>query len=171
MIRRPSSVISLAAGSLFVSSDRAKKLRLGLQELATVREQFAPLISLPDTSAGVIERAAACAMLHSFYTEIEKILKLIAREWDGQVPSSEAWHRELLNQMSVATATRPAVLSTTLVEVLGEFLAFRHLFRGASIVLMRWEKLSPLVAKVDPTYRQTEAEIGTFVRFIEAGAA
>lgn len=51
-----------------------------------------------------------------------------------------------------------------------EFLAFRHLFRGASIVLMRWEKLMPLLARVDLTYKQTEAEIGRFVRFIEAGA-
>jgi hypothetical protein len=83
------------------------------------------------------------------------------------MPSSDAWHKDLLNQMSVATAKRPAVLSPALVEVLGEFLAFRHLFRGASIALMKWEKLSPLVAKVVPTHDQTQAEIGAFVRFIE----
>jgi hypothetical protein len=74
MIRRPSPAISSAAGNSFVSSDLAKKIRLGLGELATVREQLTPLMCLPDTSAGVIERAAACAMLHSFYTEVEKIL-------------------------------------------------------------------------------------------------
>lgn len=170
MIRRPSSVISSAAGNSLVSSDLAKKIRLGRGELATVREQLTPLIGLPDASAGVIERAAACAMLHSFYTEIETILRLIAREWDGQMPSSEAWHRELLNQMSVATATRPAVLSSSLAEVLGEFLAFRHLFRGASIVPMRWEKISPLIARAASTYDQTLADMGTFLRFIEAGA-
>jgi len=150
-----------------VSSDLASKLWLGLEELATVREQLSPLISLTGASAAVIETAAACAMLHSFYTEIEKLLKLIAREWDGQKPSSDAWHKELLNQMSVATARRPAVLSASLVDVLSEFLAFRHLFRGASIALMRWEKLSPLVAKVGPTYGQIEDEIGSFARFIE----
>ena len=170
MIRHPSSATFSAAESSFVSSELANKLRLGLEELSTVREQLSPLISLTDESAGVIERAAACAMLHSFYTEIEKILKLIAREWDGQMPSSDAWHKELLNQMGVATARRPVILSAAPVEVLSEFLAFRHLFRGASIVLMRWEKLSPLVAKVGRTYDQTAAEIGTFVRFIEAGA-
>jgi hypothetical protein len=155
-----------------VSRDLAKKLRLGLEELSEVREQFTPLIALlPDASAGVIERAAACAMLHSFYTEIEKILKLIAREHDGQMPSSDAGHRELLNQMSEATARRPAVLSPALVEVLGEFLAFRHLFRGASIVLMRWDKLSPLVARVGRAYDQAQAEIGAFVQFIEGRTA
>jgi hypothetical protein len=151
-----------------VSSDLAKKIRLGLEELATVREQLTPLVSLTDASAGVIERAAACAMLHSFYTEIEKILKLIAREWDGQMPSSDGWHKDLLNQMSAATSRRPAVLSAPLVEILSEFLAFRHLFRGASIALMRWEKLAPLIAKVGRTFEQTDAEIQAFVRFIEA---
>jgi hypothetical protein len=72
--------------------------------------------------------------------------------------------------MSVATATRPAVLSSSLAEVLGEFLAFRHLFRGASIVPMRWEKISPLIARAASTYDQTLADMGTFLRFIEAGA-
>jgi hypothetical protein len=42
-----------------------------------------------EATAGVIETSAACAMLHSFYTEIEKILKLIARDWDGRLPSSD----------------------------------------------------------------------------------
>jgi hypothetical protein len=78
--------------------------------------------------------------------------------------------QDLLKQMSERTAKRPAVLSLDLVEVLGEFLAFRHLFRGASIALMRWDKLSPLIARVDPTYELVRAEIGVFVRFIESGA-
>lgn len=95
------------------------------------------------------------------------MLKLIAREWDAQMPSSDAWHKELMNQMSAATSTRPAVLSSSLVEILSEFLAFRHLFRGASILLMRWEKLAPLVARVSLTYEQTEAEIHSFIRFLD----
>lgn len=121
-----------------MSHDLATKIQLGLEELAVIREQFNPLLTRsPDATVGVIETAAACAMLHSFYTEIEKILKLIAREWDSQLPSSDSWHKDLLNQMSKSTAARPAVLSAALTEILGEFLAFRHLFRGASIVLMR----------------------------------
>jgi hypothetical protein len=60
-------------------------------------------------------------MLHSFYTGIEKILTLIAREWDGQMPSSDSWHKDLLKQMSKATAKRSAIVSANLVEVLSEF--------------------------------------------------
>jgi len=138
-----------------VSTDLATKIDLGLEELATVREQISPLIAESSSpEVGAMETAAASAMLHSFYTEIEKILKLIAREWDGHMPPSDRWHRELLNQMAAPTNTRPPVVSSDLVGVLKEFLAFRHLFRGASVALMRWDKLAPLVAKVDQTYLQ-----------------
>jgi len=51
-------------------------------------------------------------MLHSFYTEIEKLLTIIAREWDGKELSSASWHKDLLNQMATATEKRPAILST-----------------------------------------------------------
>ena len=84
-----------------------QKIRLGLGELAAGREQMAPIIALsPAAEIGVIERAAACAMLHSFYTRIEKILKLVARERDGQLPSFDSWHKELLNQMAVPSSSR-----------------------------------------------------------------
>ena len=155
-----------------MSRELATKIRVGLEELAIVRQQFEPLLTLPpEAVVGVMETSAASAMLHSFYTEIEKILKLIAREWDGRLPSSDSWHRDLLLQMSSATPKRPAVLSTSLVEMLKEFLAFRHLFRGASIALMRWEKLSPLVAKVDRAYEHAKSELETFAGFLEQKAA
>ncbi|HKW96791.1 MAG TPA: hypothetical protein VJN43_03615 [Bryobacteraceae bacterium] len=151
-----------------MSRELATKIRVGLEEFAIVRQQFEPLISMSsDATVGVIETSAASAMLHSFYTEIEKILKLIAREWDRQLPSSDSWHKDLLLQMSQATADRPAVLSAGLVEALSEFLAFRHLFRGASIALMRWDKLYPLVAKVDATYEDARSELETFIAFVE----
>jgi hypothetical protein len=128
------------------------------------------IVKSSDSKVGDIESAAASAMLHSFYTEIEKILKLIAREWDGQMPSSDRWHKELLNQMAAPTSTRPAVITSGLVETLSEFLAFRHLFRGASIVSMRWDKLSPLVAKVDQTYLQARQELESFQTFLRSGS-
>ena len=152
-----------------MSADLATKIQLGLEELAMVREQMSPLIAKSSNSeVGDIETAAASAMLHSFYTEIEKILKLIARECDERMPSSDKWHKELLNQMAAPTNTRPAVITSGLVEILSEFLAFRHLFRGASIALMRWDKLSPLVAKVDQTYLQARQELESFCRFLRS---
>jgi len=107
-------------------------------------------------------------MLHSFYTEIEKILKVIARGLGEPLPASEAWHKGLLNQMAAPTNARPAVITTDLVEELSEFLAFRHLFRGASIALMRWDKLAPLIARVDQVYSQAKREIEAFCGFLKS---
>ena len=152
-----------------MSADLATKIQLGLEQLAIVREQLSPLIAKrSDSNVGDIETAAACAMLHSFYTEIEKIFKLIAREWDRDMPTSNAWHKELLIQMSSPTITRPAVLTSDLVEVLSEFLAFRHLFRGASIALMRWNKVFPLLAKVDQTHGHVSQDLKSFQAFLRS---
>ena len=121
-----------------------------------------------EAELSVIETAAACAMLHSFYTEIEKILKLIAVDWDKRLPSSETWHRDLLAQMATSTGARPTVIETGLVKQLGELLAFRHLFRGGSIALMRWNKLAPLVSKVDGIYEAVASQLSAFQNFLRA---
>ncbi len=56
-----------------MSPDLARKIELNLEELATIREQFNELLLIPPGAAvGVIETAAASAMLHSFYTENRK---------------------------------------------------------------------------------------------------
>ena len=72
--------------------------------------------------------------------------------------------------MSAATEARPAVITTEFVTRLAELLAFRHLFRGASIALMRWDKLSPLVAKVDGVHDETVRELNQFQDFLRTRA-
>ena len=150
----------------------AEKIQFGLDELAVIRDMMSPLIArTSEPELPVIETAAACTMLHSFYTETEKILKLVALDVDRNLPSSESWHRDLLSQMTAATKMRPAVITPDLVTRLAELLAFRHLFRGASIALMRWDKLSPLVAKVDGLHKEIVQELNQFQRFLRTGLA
>lgn len=118
-----------------MSADLATKIQLGLDELAEIRAQMSPLIARTgESELPVMETAAACAMLHSFYTEIEKMLKIIAIDRDKKTPSSESWHRDLLTQMSAATETRPPVITSDLVNRLADLLAFRHLFRGRRLL-------------------------------------
>ncbi len=154
-----------------MSPNLAEKIQLGLDELAVIKGMMSPLIERTgERELPVIETAAACTMLHSFYTEIEKILKLIALDLDNKIPSSESWHRDLLSQMAAATEARPAVITTDLVMHLTKLLAFRHLFRGASIALMRWDKISPLVADVDGVHEETVRELNQFQHFLRLGS-
>ena len=74
-----------------MSPNLPEKIQLGLEELAVIRGMMSPLIARAgEPELPVIETAAACTMLHSFYTEIEKILKLIALDLDKKIPSSES---------------------------------------------------------------------------------
>jgi hypothetical protein len=91
-------------------------------------------------------------------------LKRIAQDVDGHVPSAEFWHRDLLDQMQISTKDRIPVISAALAERLKEYLAFRHLFRGASVALMRWPKMRPLAEEAAATYRQFNAEVLAFLR-------
>ena len=65
-----------------MSANLATKIQLGLDELRTIGDMMTPLIARTgEPDLPVMETSAACTMLHSFYTEIEKILKLIALIW------------------------------------------------------------------------------------------
>ena len=105
-------------------------------ELDVERKQLNRLIdehrSLLDSCSSIkpsaIELSALATFLHSFYSGIENSLKRIAIEIDGGLPSGDAWHRKLLASMASATDLRPPVLSNTLYETMGEYLAFRHFF-------------------------------------------
>jgi hypothetical protein len=134
-----------------VLADLDTRIQFGLDELVGIRIQMSPPIARTGKQElPVMETAAACAMLHSFFnTGIEKILKL---DRDRKIPLSESCRRDLLSQMATATETRPQVITADLVTRLAELLAFRHLFRGASIALMRWDRLSPLMGKVDQVH-------------------
>lgn len=66
-------------------------------------------------------------------------------------------------------AAGTTVITNDLVTNLAKMLAFRHLFRGASIALMRWNKLSPLVASVDGVHKETVRELNQFQRFLRMG--
>jgi hypothetical protein len=124
-----------------------------------VTEQLMPLvIKGSSTDLDVIETSAVAAMLHSFYTLIEKILEV-----DQAIPEAGQWHRDLIEQMTRPTARRQAVISEDLAEKLKEYLAFRHLFRGASIVLMRWNKMQPLANNANGTFRQFHRELSAFI--------
>lgn len=148
-----------------MSADLAARIQLGLDELAGVRNQMDPSIArINEPDLPFIETAAACAMLHSFYMEIEKIFKLIAMDFDGR----EAVAGVVASRP--ADGDEPADGETTgLVTRLAELLAFRHLFRVASIALMRWNKLSVLMEKVGDVSSEVVRELARFQGFLRQG--
>lgn len=132
-------------------------------ELAQLRLLLAEhrplLLKVRDEAPDGIERSAVAAMLHSFYTGIENLLKRIAIECDGGLPSGSTWHRSLLDSMATPTTKRPAILSHTLHDRLAEYLQFRHVFRQAYSFQLRWEKMQALFWDCQTTLAAVETEL------------
>ena len=114
-----------------------------------------------------IELSALAAMLHSFYSGIENILKRTTLELGDRMPGGESWHKELLDGMTQPTGNRKPVLSPGLRGRLKEYMEFRHFFRHAYTFDLRWDRMKTLVLGCEETLQLAEGELD---RFFEAGS-
>lgn len=142
------------------------------KQQATEREQLQRLLSglhglltqCRITAPTEIELAALAALLHCFYTGVENIFKRVAVELDGDSVRGDGWHRELLLRMKTPTAYRPALLSVELYDTLNEYLRFRHVFRNAYSFDLDWQKMSPLVLRLEDTFQKLEQALNDFLK-------
>lgn len=106
--------------------------------------------------------------LHGFYNGVERLLEIVAREIDDSLPSGPTWHRDLLQQMQLDVPdVRPAVLAPMTVQLLEEYLGFRHIVRN----LCTWDfmptKLGELISRVDQTLAALDRDFVRFDTFLE----
>jgi hypothetical protein len=114
---------------------------------------------------------AAALSLHGFYSGAERIFEWIARQVDGTLPQGPAWHRELLDQMTLdVPGVRPSVLQKVTAKQLEEYLGFRHVVRN----LYTWEldttKVKRLIKRLPHTLQAVEKDLETFGRFLDAAS-
>jgi hypothetical protein len=105
--------------------------------------------------------------LHSFYSGIEKIFKLIAKEVDENIPDGPNWHEELLAQMSLdITAIRPPVISGKLKNNLQEYRSFRHLIRNIYTYNINPQKIKPLIEILPSLLKDIDKDLKLFSKFL-----
>ncbi len=115
----------------------------------------------PDEQAHFLNSLALS--LHGFYNGLERIFETIARQLDPSFPSGERWHRDLLAQMGQEIpGVRPSILSPSSVEMLDEFLAFRHRMRNIYAFHLDAERLHTLLERLPDTWQQVRADIEAF---------
>jgi hypothetical protein len=139
-------------------------------EIALIDELFESHESLLEKiktgMPGRIEISATATVLHSFYNGVENIFERIANRLDEDLPSSEFWHQELLQQMKSETSKRYAVISEELYEKLNLYLGFRHFFRHAYAFQFKWDKIKDLILESPAVYKQFKEEITEFIKRI-----
>jgi hypothetical protein len=108
------------------------------------------------------ELLAVAAILHSFYTGIERILKRLVTVAYGEHFSGGTWHIDLLNLAASPTLSRSAIISGALHEVLGDYLAFRHVFRHAYSFDLSWAKMEGMVSACTDVLHRFASELETY---------
>lgn len=111
---------------------------------------------------------SAALSLHDFYSGMERIFHYIASGIDVSVPAGHEWHRELLKQMSVEIPKlRPVILSQESVNMLSEYLAFRHVVRNVYAFQFDPVRVERLVNGLPSVISKVKANLESFVSFLE----
>jgi hypothetical protein len=110
-------------------------------------------------------------IVHDFYTGIEHVFERLAPELNGGLPAGSAWHRELLENMTLdLRGVRPPVLGVETARALEEFLRFRHLFRHLYGFELEWPRLRRLLERLPPAWESVDADLERFLEFLDAAA-
>ena len=106
--------------------------------------------------------------LHGFYSGLERLFELIARHIDRALPTSETWHRDLLDQMaSDQTGIRPAVIGQDSILALDDLRRFRHLVRNVYTTNLAPDKMAGLILALPGLWSRLRAELLAFADFVE----
>lgn len=98
---------------------------------------------------------------------MERAFERIAQEFDGGVPGSGDWHRELLRMMARAVPeVRPAVLSPESLEWLDGCRRFRHRVLHTYGSPLVWDKMAHLVEGAPGGFQRLRADSDRFPEFV-----
>jgi hypothetical protein len=106
--------------------------------------------------------------LHGFYAVVERLFELIARRMDQNLPSGEAWHRDLLRQMAQDLPDiRPAAISQESTIALDRFRRFRHLVQNIYVMNLQADKMAELTTPLPALWANLRDELLAFAVFLE----
>lgn len=146
--------------------DRAK------QELMRIEAAARLLAALPaDETTAWVRRNSLASGIEAVYTEIENVLKVIAIEIDGYVPTGEDWHAKLLETMALSIPDiRPAVLSPTTRAELDELRRFRHVVRNRYALELSDDGINANLHRLTTMLPALETDLERFMQAMSSAA-
>ena len=111
---------------------------------------------------------SAALNLHGWYAGVERLFEIIALQLDGSLPKGEAWHRDLLGQMTLdLPGLRPPVISAAVAQLLDEYRRFRHVVRNIYAESLDPLRVGELVEKLPTLWDRLKSELIGFAEFLE----
>jgi hypothetical protein len=107
--------------------------------------------------------------LHSWYSGVERVFELIAVEIDGGALGGEAWHSELLQQMTLdLQEARPPVIQKNTAVQLDEYRKFRHRIRNIYATSLDPARMQPLISGLPDLWSSVRRDLLAFLEFLDA---
>lgn len=144
--------------------DRAREeAEVQLAELRALLDRYEHLLTDPGSSLDPLTAAPALgAILNSFYSGAENLIRRVLAATDGCLPAGSAGHTEVLAAAARATDGRPALIGPTTHSALLPYLRFRHLFRNVYAQWLDLDVMAPLGGACHVVLRDLEADVRAF---------
>jgi hypothetical protein len=144
----------------------ARRIRQDIDEIQRIRD-----LSLRRWEKALLDHdylGSVAFDLNSFYHGVERILQAFAKAIDGNLPTGDAWHKQLLDQMTKeAPGVRPAILSEATKAALDQYRTFRHVARNIYTVNLDIRKMAGLVDGLPETVEKFCSDIMLFLDFLK----
>ena len=146
----------------------AAEIRVELDRISRLMKEYRDFLDKYSKHMDMHLLRVKASYMADFYMGVEKIFELVIEELNGGAPKGEAWHKRLLQAMTLEVkGIRPAVISHALYEALIQFLGFRHVVRQAYGFQLDERKLAELEGLFDGTWRRFSREIKKFCDLLE----
>jgi hypothetical protein len=146
---------------LTLAAEVRQELDAALRLAREAAETWAKGAAVPEEERRTYVESTALK-LHNFYTACERIFERVAGVFGG-VPHSPDWHLRLLRTMSLdIPEVRPPIISTQLVEMLVDYLRFRHLVRNVYGFELEEGRMQGLVTGLPDVAREVSVQVGAF---------
>lgn len=136
----------------------AEFLRLAVERFCSERENL-----FADPVMHWVGLSAIGSGIEKVYSGIERVMRLLAAEIDGNVPSGETWHQTLLSRMvSELPGVRPATISAATLAKLDELRSFRHRERNSYLIDLKEARVIEIAQSVPEALVSFGADLANF---------
>jgi len=142
-----------------------QKIQFEIDQINELLDEASPLFDLckirdPD----FVEKCGIALILQSFYNGIEKIMLLIMKNKDVELPNGIKWHKELFDNAFKGTKNRTNIFREEIYEQLNDYLQFRHFARHTYGFQLKWEKMKNILFDMKIIWERIKEDIKIFIK-------
>jgi hypothetical protein len=116
-------------------------------------------IKIPD----MIEKSAVALLLQSFYNCIENIIIMIIKHFDGKLPNSSKWHKELLEKAFEESEKHRPIFRGEIKIILNDYMSMRHFIRHTYGFRLNWEQMQELTNGINDIWIIVKDDLNKFI--------